>query len=68
MSEEYEEVGECRGYMILRKKNEAGGYTYVSTELGQTIWDTCINDDSTLLFVINAERERQFKEKIDIDK
>ena len=65
--DEYEKVGECEGYDILRKPNAAGGYTYVSTELGQTIWDTCLSSESALLFVINAEKERKFKERMEKD-
>ena len=60
-------VGKCEGYDILRKPNGVGGYRYFSIELGQTIWDTSITSESTLLFVLSAEKERAFQKRMKKD-
>jgi len=51
------------GYELGRYKNEAGGYCYVTTELGTVIYDTSLHNFSDILFAIAKELERQVKEK-----
>jgi len=59
-------IGNCRGYEIFKKKNEAGGNTYYSAELGQQIWDTCISDADTQIFCIIYELgEEEFKKRFE---
>lgn len=42
------------GCRLYRKKNEAGGHTYFSDEVGGgvVVWDTCLVDQSTLFAAI----------------
>ena len=60
---EYEHICETpTGYGLFRRKNEAGGYTYITDELGAIIWDTCLVAECDLLCTIVQEHFRKFQE------
>ena len=64
------EIGEkeiTRGYTLFWKRNEAGGRTYYSDEIGGGVfvWDSCLVAPSTLLAAIELEREMMEQEKQD---
>jgi hypothetical protein len=48
-------------------KNEAGGYTYYSDEIGGgvVVWDTCLVDEGTLLAGICVDKEERYKKVIE---
>lgn len=53
-----EEIAQLpNGCMLYRKKNEAGGHTYYSDEIGGgvMVWDTCLVQLSTILAAIVEE-------------
>lgn len=58
-----EEVG-ClpNGCNLFRKPNGAGGHTYYSDEIGDSVmvWDTCLVAESTLLAVLTCEHHRKY--------
>lgn len=67
MSEDKETVNlGClpNGAHIFRRPNEAGGYIYLSDEIGGGVvaWDTCLVDESTLLTAIVCEHHRKYLE------
>lgn len=47
-------------------KNEAGGYTYYSDEIGGgvVVWDTALVDASTLIVAIHADKIRRYREAL----
>lgn len=53
------------GCHLFRKKNEAGGYTYYSDEVGcgVMVWDTCMVAEATLLAALVEEARREKWEK-----
>jgi len=54
------------GVHLYRKPNTAGGHTYYTDECGtlSEVWDTCLTNESTLLAVLLAERQRKYLEQI----
>lgn len=50
------------GFGLHRKKNKAGGYTYMTDELGAVVWDTCLVSECDILCAIVQENFRRFKE------
>ncbi len=52
------------GYTIYRQPNGAGGYSYITDELGGIAWDTCLVPLETLLVVIGLEITRQGEERL----
>ncbi len=50
------------GVYLYRKLNTAGGHTYYTDECGamSEVWDTCLTNESTLLAVLLAERQRKY--------
>jgi len=48
------------GCHLFREKNAAGGYSYISDEIGGgvVVWDTALVDEETLLTAIAAEMKR----------
>lgn len=47
------------GYDLIIEKNQVGGYTYTSSEVGQIVWDTALVDIETLEFAIAYEKVRR---------
>lgn len=49
------------GFHITRRRNEAGGYTYYSDEVGGgvVVWDTALTSEDTLLGIIAMEHSRR---------
>jgi len=49
---------------LYRKKNEVGGHTYYSDEVGGGVfvWDTCLVSENTLLAAIVEEAKFQYRE------
>jgi len=59
----YEYVCETpTGFGLFREKNEAGGYTYATDELGAVVWDTCLVAECDLLCSIVEEHHRKIQE------
>lgn len=50
------------GYGLIVVKNQVGGHTYISDEVGQIIWDTSLVDIETLELVIAYEKIRRHHE------
>jgi len=65
--EESCQSGRCRlpnGCTLYWKRNEAGGRTYFSDEVGGgvMVWDTCLCDESSVLAAMVKERELEYFE------
>jgi len=54
------------GCHLFRRPNEAGGFTYLSDEIGGgvTIWDTCLVDEAILLTAIICEHHRKYRQRM----
>ena len=54
------------GVPLCRKPNAAGGHTYYTDECGamSEVLNTCLTNETTLLAVLLAERQRKYLEQI----
>jgi len=52
------------GYTLGRYRNEAGGYCYITDELGMGIYDSALMDYGDVLLAISEEIKRQREEFI----
>lgn len=49
-------------YHMYRKRNEAGGWTYFSDELGQVLYDNCISKPCDVLAAVTHCIGQEMKE------
>jgi len=50
------------GFGLFRRKNTAGGYDYLTDELGAIIWDTALVSKEDILCAIVEEEYRRIAE------
>lgn len=63
---ELEEVCELpRGYKLYRKPNGAGGYTYLTDDIGggRGVLDTSLDDIPTLIIALAEEYKRRWEQE-----
>lgn len=55
------------GGSLYVAKNEAGGYTYYSDEVGGgvVVWDTALVDASTLIAALHTDQTRRYREMLE---